>query len=395
MTLIDYNREILDYIQFHQAATNETKKTGRYDFTDYVARVCNSVEIDGAGILNSPAVVEWEITGKCNVHCSYCYFFGCSNNICIDEMNTQEALDFVKQMHECNVFAVRVEGGEPFLRDDIIDILYEMNKHRIGLFISTNGTLINQSTAKFLQKVLNPITDHIQVSLDGHCSEAQDPIVGKGSFNRAFKGLLLLSEAGVRLMVGMVVVEHNRDAIVPTYKLIREIPGVEKFNVSPALSIGNLEGFPPNRKHELLPAFNEIHRIREREGGPLVDARLGHAFHLDVYRKRMLELANNHRETTQSKAGRAQVAVSSKGDVFADHHMMFPELCVGNVRKEHLLDIWNSGKWAKIRKGRSANAECRICNMRRLCSQRSIGLAYATYGTFERKDPNCIYNGEH
>lgn len=389
----DYNREIHDYIEFHRAAISETKKAGRYDFTDFVARVCNPVEIDGSDILDSPAVVEWEVTSRCNVHCSYCYVVACSASRCSDEMDTQEAFDFVKQMHECNVLAVRVEGGEPFIRDDLVDILCEMRRYRIGLFISTNGTLIDQTIAKSLANVLNPITDHIQVSLDGHCPEVQDPIVGKGSFDRAFRGLLSLSEAGIRLMVSMVVVEHNRKAIVPTYELIREIPCVEKFNVSPALTIGNLPGFPPNRKHELLPAFNEIHRIREKEGGPLVDARLGHAFHLDAYRKRMIELDTGRRETPHEKAGRAQVAVSASGDVFGDHHMIFPELCVGNVKKEHLLDIWNSGKWTKIRKGRSTNAECHVCNMRRLCSQRSMGIAYATYGTFERKDPNCIYDG--
>ena len=388
----DYDKEILDYIDYHVASTGETKSDGRLDFTDFVSYIVGGVEKIDSRPLDSPAVVQWEVTSKCNLDCDYCYFYAIPGNADLRDLTTEEALYFVQQMAECNVLAVQVEGGEPFVRKDLVSLIRAIKRHRIAVYIATNGSLIDREKAGLLADVLDRRTDHVQVSLDGPTAEVHDPLGGKASFQKVYESLVWLSEAGVRVMVGMVVTESNLDSIVATYELVSTINGVEKFNVSPALAVANYPGFPAASKHTLLPAFNELHRIRRQTGGPVIDARLGHAFHLPTYRRRMAELYKGEPETPFDRAGRSIVAVGPNGDVYPDHHMMFPETSMGNVLEQRLGAIWKNPKWGLIRNGRSAAAECRRCDMRLMCGQRSIPLGYSRWRTVEAKDPNCVYS---
>jgi len=391
-SMADLENQIAYYCKLYQDSSYSSRRSESFDYSDFVGQVAESVEPDGSMLLKSPVAVEWQVSGRCNLRCEYCYFFAYKKQMTTDEMTTAEALDCVRQMHECNVLAVRMEGGEPFMRDDLLDILSELRKYRIGIFISTNGTRLDKDIARRLGGILNPVTDHIQVSLDAGCPETHDTVTGrKGSFFNTIQGLRYLSAASVRLMVGMVVTENNEKEILDTYDTIREIKGVEKFNVSSALTVGNSPGFPPERKHELLPGFISAYRRQAKTGGPKVDARLGHAFHLEPYRRLMILLDRGRKPTPYSKAGRSQVAIDANGDVYGNHHLMFPEILAGNIREASLKDIWREGRWGVIRRGRSENSECRKCAMSRLCSQRSMGLAYATFGSIDARDPNCVY----
>ncbi len=384
--------QVREYLRWHYAAAAEPMASGSQDYTELLAEVCRQIPRMPGEALATPAVVEWEVTCRCNCRCIYCYHRACSRAGKSLELGTDAMLRCVDQMRDCNVLGVRMEGGEPFLRTDLLPVLHRLRQHRIGVFLSTNGTLLNDRIAERVARVLDPVTSHVQVSLDGPSPAVQDPIVGDGSFDRALRGLMSLSTTGVRLIVGMVVVEGNRDAIVETYELVRAVPGVEKFNLSPALTIGTYAGFPAGEKHELLEAINVIHRIRAEKGGPRIDARLGHALHLKPYRDEMKSRASQGRGTLLWPAGRSGIALSATGDVYPEHHMMFPEWLCGNLQQQHLLSIWRGPRLRAIREAIRARKACVDCDVAYLCSRGSPGIAYATYRSLDHRDPNCIYD---
>ena len=71
-----------------------------------------------------------------------------------------------------------------------------------------------------------------------------------------------------------------------------------------------------------------------------------------------------------------------------DPERLYPSVYLDD---DEAFDIWNKEKWNIFRYGRNEQSECRKCDMRFFCSQRSIGIAYSKFKTIQAKDPNCMY----
>lgn len=91
------------------------------------------------------------------------------------------------------VFQVNFGGGEPFLRDDFLDILSYAHSRGITTCVSTNGTVLSEPLVDELLR-MGPV--YLQVSLDGACAETNDVIRGKGTFARVLAAIELLSTRG-------------------------------------------------------------------------------------------------------------------------------------------------------------------------------------------------------
>ena len=67
-------------------------------------------------LMRTPRHVDIEVTGRCNLHCRYCYRGGASLG---RELSTEEWRRFFAELGECTVMTVCLGGGEPFLRNDL------------------------------------------------------------------------------------------------------------------------------------------------------------------------------------------------------------------------------------------------------------------------------------
>ena len=95
--------------------------------------------------LSAPVNVTWEITQRCNMHCVHC--LSDAGPAAEDELSTQECRDLVDQMAALNVFQVNVGGGEPFVREDFLDLVSYAHAKGLVTCVSTNGMLIDQTLA--------------------------------------------------------------------------------------------------------------------------------------------------------------------------------------------------------------------------------------------------------
>ena len=93
--------------------------------------------------------VLWEITNTCNYHCSYCIFSSESKKY-ENELSTEEIKKAIKELKENNFTYIKFTGGEPFTRDDMIEILKYARNLGFDMDISTNGSLITEKIAKEL-----------------------------------------------------------------------------------------------------------------------------------------------------------------------------------------------------------------------------------------------------
>ena len=96
--------------------------------------------------MKSPRNITIAITGKCNLACKHCFYADEMRKN--DDLPTDRWLAFIKECGDANVMTIGLTGGEPFLRNDIFEIIDAIVKNRMRFTILTNGTLVTEEIAK-------------------------------------------------------------------------------------------------------------------------------------------------------------------------------------------------------------------------------------------------------
>jgi molybdenum cofactor biosynthesis enzyme MoaA len=149
------------------------------------------------------------VTGTlCNIACQHC-FISCGPKadqipmMAVDEV--RRALDDGAAL---GVKQVYFTGGEPFLHPglrELVDLALEV----APLTIVTNGLLLDEPTVAWLAEKFRTArySLDLRVSLDGMNAAQNDPVRGRGTFERIVTALRRLGVAGLSPVV--TVVEHE------------------------------------------------------------------------------------------------------------------------------------------------------------------------------------------
>ena len=151
--------------------------------------------------------VIWEITNECNYGCKYCIFASTGKKP-EGELNTLQIFSVLKELKENGFTYVKYTGGEPFIRNDMMQILHETKRLGFDCDISTNASKITPQIAHELALL---DLEMIHVSLDGHTQKIHEAVRGKKSFLPTIDGLKNLTEANNKIRIGCVIHEYNQD----------------------------------------------------------------------------------------------------------------------------------------------------------------------------------------
>lgn len=140
--------------------------------------------------------LNFAVTYKCNSRCKMCNIWKRyieSPQIVKEELAMEEISQIFKRFGK--LVWVSLTGGEPFLRDDLVDMVQFVRDHcEIKMLnITTNGfnSKLIEDRVRSIAEVKVPLT-FINVSLDGP-AEIHDYVRGiKGAYNNAVKTLELL-----------------------------------------------------------------------------------------------------------------------------------------------------------------------------------------------------------
>jgi radical SAM protein with 4Fe4S-binding SPASM domain len=139
-----------------------------------------------AGKMNGAVI---ELTVRCNLRCSMCWWWG-ENGIAFklmkekhplvaNELTTKEIFNVVDQLEEWKP-SIYLSGGEPFIRDDTVDIIEYITKKGMSVITNDNGTILAEDKLERLAKIKNLM---INFSIDGP-REVHDKIRGPGMFDK-------------------------------------------------------------------------------------------------------------------------------------------------------------------------------------------------------------------
>ncbi|MEM1530518.1 MAG: GTP 3',8-cyclase MoaA [Candidatus Bathyarchaeia archaeon] len=165
--------------------------------------------------------IRISVTQRCNFKCFYCHGEGQLSNSYV-EMSPEEIEFIVKVAASLGVWGVKLTGGEPLLRDDIVEIVRRVSSVPgiKDLSLTTNGFFLKEYARQLREAGLS----RVNVSLDTLRAERFKAITGVDAYERVIGGIIEAKNAGLNpIKVNMVLLRGiNEDEIDEMINFIRE-----------------------------------------------------------------------------------------------------------------------------------------------------------------------------
>lgn len=153
------------------------------------------------------------VTYRCNARCTMCNRYKCPST-----PEEEISIETIKKLPA--MYFTNITGGEPFIREDLKDIVRELYKKSDRIVISTNGF--------FTDRIVDLCKEFpnigIRISIEG-LEETNNTIRGlEDGFNRGYTTLKKLVDMGMKdVGFGMTVQDANAKDLVELYKLSDEM----------------------------------------------------------------------------------------------------------------------------------------------------------------------------
>ena len=328
----------------------------------------------GFGLQSKPMPINFtvSVTNKCNARCKTCNIWRIyeENHDLIQPELSAEEFERIFENIGRNAYWFTISGGEPFLRNDIVDIYDALIQHCSPNIVNvpTNATApkrIEKRVRKFLE-INNKSTLIINLSLDG-IGDKHDEIRGvKGNFKKlldTYERLKALKEdfENLRLGVHTVISIYNADHIQDIYNFVRGLkPDSHIFEVAEErvelLTIGS--GITPDHE-SLSEAMTGITNDIQHNYLESCDflSRITQSFRLQYY-ETMRMVVEERRQIFPCYAGYASCQISPYGDLWACC-ILGSKSSFGNLRDVDydFNKLWYSEKAYEIR----ASIKSRAC----------------------------------
>jgi cyclic pyranopterin phosphate synthase len=156
------------------------------------------------------------VTDRCDLRCRYCMAERMTF-LPKDQVLTLEEIALLADLFIARgVRRIRLTGGEPLVRRDIVDLVHRIGRH-LGegldeLTLTTNGTRL----AQHAQALADAGVRRINVSLDSRDPERFAHVTRNGDIQLVFEGLEAARAAGLAVKINMVALKGiNDDEILP------------------------------------------------------------------------------------------------------------------------------------------------------------------------------------
>ena len=351
--------------------------------------------------MSTPRSLDLDITNYCNLRCKYCSHFTSAGDVKQD-LPTKEWLDFFQELNRCGIMTVCLQGGEPFYRKDLPELIEGIVRNRMRFNILSNGTLISDEAAAFLASTNR--CDGVQISIDGSNDQAHDVFRGNGSFSKALKGIEFLRKHTVPVSVRVTLHKKNIHDLEKIARLLLEDLGLPEFTTNAASYMGlcrenvkevQLTASERTRTMEKLLVLNRKYNGRlSATAGPLAEA------------TNWMMIEQACREGKESLPGggyltgcsgpMSSLAVRADGVIVPCAQLSHIE--IGRVGKNDLKEIWQHHPELKRLRDRhniplSDFDFCKDCDYISYCTGNCPALAYTITGQVNHPSPDaCLRN---
>lgn len=277
----------------------------------------------------SPLFIAWQLNTACNLGCLHC----CeeAGHSLPDEMTEKEIFKFCQQIIELKIPYLAISGGEPLLHPEFFNICEFIRAHDISLKVETNGEFINKNIAK---KFTDLEFRSVQVSIDGVTPQTHERLRLRGDWKAAIEACRCLVDEGVNTEIVFVPTKFNIHEVEDVIDLAHSM-GIYGFYTGKIMRIGraaiNWDVLCPSTQ-EYQKFFRSLEEKTKQYNGKMKV----YYYPYDVIEELKYRL----------EYPSASLLVIPNGKVKLIGPLPF--IC-GDVRKQHLREIWDNYKsaWKK------------------------------------------------
>lgn len=356
-----------------------------------------------------PFIVIWEVTRACQLVCGHCRADAIATRHPAELTLTEgrRLLDDLAGLGTPRPLVV-LTGGDPFERDDLVDLVAHGTSR--GLHVSLSPSVTPRLTRPTLARLHDAGARAISLSLDGATAATHDGLRGiPGVFDATIEAAAWVREAGFRLQVNTTVTRATAPELPGTlaHALAMDAALWSVFFLVPTGRGADVDGLDADEVEDVLlwlhdtaqhvavktteaPHFRRI-VLQSQAGTAPAGGSLYAALRTDSIRHGLGSAPTRRRPRPplEVNAGKGFVFVDHIGTVYPSGFLPVP---VGSVRERPLSAIYRGSPLLRqLRDPDALTGRCGSCAFREVCGG-SRSRAFATSGDPLGDDPLCAYD---
>lgn len=206
------------------------------------------------------------IVDKCDLRCTYCMPED-QQFLKRDELMTREEIRTLAKLfvEQYGITKIRLTGGEPLMRPDVVDLVRDMAQLPVKLGLTTNATRLHL----FLDQLISAGLKSVNISLDTFDAERFRTLSRRDGHDRVLANIEEAIDRGLHVKLNMVVMRGvNDDELLRFTELTRDRPVHVRF-IEFMPFAGNLWGRERVYTYsEMLGRIGSAHTIEKLDDDP-------------------------------------------------------------------------------------------------------------------------------
>jgi pyrroloquinoline quinone biosynthesis protein E len=330
-----------------------------------------------------PYTLVAELTYRCPLRCVYCsnpVDFHRSRN----ELSTDEWRRVFSEAAELGVMQLHLSGGEPVLRDDLVELIQHARAHDLYTNLITGGTILDEEK---LRRFREAGLDHIQLSIQGAACKSAETIAGVRSHRKKLEVARLIRKIGFPLTVNVVIHRLNIAEVPELIAIALEL-GADRLE----LANTQFYAWAAENRRALMPTREQYDRAEEIARAAIEKYRgtLEIAFVQNDY-------LSGEPKPCMGGWGRSYMCINPTGEVMPCHAAaVIPGLRFESVRDGALEKIWRDSPAMNAFRGDDWMMEpCRSCARKEIDFGGCRCQAFMLAGNAAEADPICRLSPHH
>jgi putative heme d1 biosynthesis radical SAM protein NirJ2 len=324
-------------------------------------------------------IVSWNVTNRCNLKCEHCYRDAGTESE--RELDTEEGKALLDEIAKAGAKMIVFSGGEPFMREDIL----ELTRHAASLGLrpvyGTNGTFLTKEMAL---KVMEAGGASVAISLHMTDPKELDEFMGMpGTYDAAIEAMRVCKEVGLRFQVNTTVFKRNADQILEVCELAHELGAMSHhvlFLVPTGRGVDMEEETLREKEYETL--IRDI-LLKREELGFDIKPTCAPQF-MRIAEQRNIDMG---RYTRGCLAGINYCSIIPNGDVWPCPYL---PMKLGNVRETPFSEIWAANPVFENMRSMEYSGGCGPCKYKEKCGG-CRARAHFYFGDYMAHEPWCAY----
>lgn len=210
----------------------------------------------------APYRMDLAITYRCNNDCPHCYN---ARPRSYPELSTAEWIKIIDRLWDLNIPHLIFTGGEPTLREDLIELIAYAESRGQITGLNTNGRRLSDPT--YVQKLVDAGLDHVQITLESHDPETHDVMVNSsGAWKQTIAGIENALESPLYVMTNTTMLVNNQNSIGDTLDFLKEL-GVPTIGLNALIYSGRGKDVGTGLPEDALPPLLKIAQDKTRDSG--------------------------------------------------------------------------------------------------------------------------------